>query len=139
MMTAATGVRLVGGLCIVVCGTAMFLSPAYTATETYPESVRPYYEALGKVCPNKHLEHLYPGQLDFLIEQFKESLSFSARNSFESWAQTKCIGNGISCDVEGALRAAVYLNMSQRLAEKVCASDLVCRSDVDCGETNPPK
>src|SRR5882672_3199237 len=139
MMTAATGLRLTGGLCIVVCGVAMFFSPASPATETYPESVRPYYEALRKVCPDKHLEHLYPGQLDFLIEQFKGSLSFSARNSFDSWAQTTCTGNGISCDVEGALRAAVYLNMSQRLAEKVCASDLVCHSDVDCAATNPSK
>ena len=128
------GIGFGGGLCIVA---AMGLSPASTASETYPESVRPYYEALRKVCPDKHLEHLYPGQLDLIIEQFKGSLSYSARNSFESWAQTRCVGPGISCDVAGSLRAAVYLNMAQRLAEKACASNFVCRSDGStCEETN---
>ncbi len=138
-MTAATSIRLVGGLCIVICGITMFFSPASPATETYLESTRNYFDALRKACPDKHLENLYPGQLDFLIEQFKESLSLSERNSFESWAQTTCVGNGISCVNAGYLRAARDLNMTQRLAEKVCASNLVCRSDVDCEETHPPK
>ena len=123
-----------------VCGITMGLSPASTATETYLESTRIYFEALRKTCPDKHLENLYPGQLDFLIEQFKESLSLSERNSFESWAQTTCLGNGISCVNAGYLRAARDLNMTQRFAEKACASNFVCRSvGVDCEETNPAK
>ena len=123
-----------------VCGITMGLSPASTASETYLESAKTYFDALGKACPDKHLENLYPGQLYLVIEQFKESLSLSQRNSFESWAQTTCHGNGISCDNAGSLRAARDLNMTQRLAEKACASNFVCRSvGVDCEETNPPK
>src|SRR5712691_6925903 len=135
-MTAATGVRLVGGLCIVICGMTMFFSPASPATETYLESARNYFDALRKACPEEHLENLYPGQLYVVIEQFKESLSYSARNSFESWAHTTCTGNGISCENAGSLRAARDLNMTQRLAEKACASNIVCRSvGVYCEET----
>ena len=136
----ATGVRWIGGLCIVVCGITIGLSPASTATETYLESTRTFFEVLRKVCPDKNLENLYPGQLYLVIEQFKESLSLSQRNSFEAWAQTTCQGNGISCVNAGALRAARDLNMTQRLAESACASSFVCRSvGVDCEETNAPK
>ena len=139
-MAAATRTRFLGGLCIVACGMTMGVSPAYPAMETYLESTRTYFDALRKACPDKHLEHLYPGQLYLVIEQFKKSLSLSQRNSFESWAQTTCVGNGISCVNAGSLRAARDLNMTQSLAEKACASNFVCRSvGEDCQETNPLK
>jgi len=124
----------------VACGMTMGLSPASTATETYMESAKTYFETLQKSCPDKHLENLYPGQLYLVIEQFKESLSVSQRNSFEAWAQTTCRGNGISCDNAGSLRAARDLRMTQSLAEKACASNFVCRSvGVYCEETHPPR
>lgn len=105
--------------------------------EPYSESAIAYFQALEKVCPDKNLERLTLGQLDSVLEQFKKTLSVTENNSFYAWAQTTCVANDLTCVNGGYLRAARDLNMAQRLAERACASNLVCRSDdTVCEETN---
>ena len=109
-------------------------------TEPYSESAIAYFQALGKTCPNKNFERLASIQLNFVVEQFKKSLSVLERNSFEAWAQTTCVANDLACTNGSYLRAARDLNMAQRLAEKACSSNFLCRSDgMACKPTNPPR
>ncbi len=108
--------------------------------ESYSESATAVFRALGEVCPSRNLERLAPIQLNFVVEQFKKSLSVLERNSFEAWAQTTCVANDLTCTNGGYLRAARDLNMARRLAEKACSSDFLCRSDgMACEETKPPR
>lgn len=108
--------------------------------EPYSESVVAYFQALAKVCPDKNLERLTPGQLNSVVALFRRTLSVVENNSFDSWSQTKCTTNDLICTNGGYLRAARDLNMAQRLAEKACASNFACRSDgTACEQTNPPR
>jgi hypothetical protein len=109
-------------------------------SEPYSVSAIAYFQALEKMCPNKNLERLTPVQFDFVVEQFKKSLSVLERNSFESWAQATCAANDLTCVNGGYLRAARDLNMAQRLAKKACASNFVCHSDgMACEQMNSPR
>ena len=105
-----------------------------SAAESYVQSIKPFHQALARLCPQQHLENLTPGILDTIIEGFLDTLPARTRSKIERAAQPMCVKSaaGVSCSNIATIRAARKLQMTGRLAKAACESGYVCRAAFDC-------
>lgn len=115
--------------CRLILGMAMLFSVGTAAAqETYIQSIKPYNAALTRLCPEKHLENLDPGELDVIIENFVSGLSDADASRWNKAAQPMCVNSvaGVSCVNSAFVRAATKLGKVDQLAKAVCDSKYAC-------------
>jgi hypothetical protein len=121
--------------CLTV-GTAIVLSFGYAfAQETYEQSIKPYNSSLARLCPKKHLENLYPGDFNAVIEGFLDNLTSKEASRWQRAAKPMCVGSqaGVSCANIAFVRAAIKLKKVDELAKAACRSKYVCSEKLgDC-------
>ena len=110
-------------------GTAIILSLGYaTARETYLQSIKPYEASLAQLCPQKHLENLYPGDFNVVIENFLDGLTPKESRNWQRAAEPMCVESeaGVSCANIAFVRAATKLGKMNELAKAACQSKYSC-------------
>lgn len=123
-----------------IIGAAMLLGVGNAnAQETYDQSIKPYNAALVRLCPEKHLENLYPGDFNVVIEGFLNGLSDADASRWNKAAQPMCVKSvaGVSCINIGFVRAATKLGKMDQLAKAACHSKYVCSSTWGDCKTQP--
>ncbi|HXR94771.1 MAG TPA: hypothetical protein VN718_02770 [Rhizomicrobium sp.] len=98
-----------------------------------------YRGLLGKMCPDRHLEMLSPGELDDLIEvNFHDRLAPALQTKLETAdAEEKhaCdhLTMGLACFDIAYIRAMNDVNLLARFTRMVCDTGIVCRAPAECG------
>ena len=112
------------------------LSAGSPASARTPAVMQPYYTALKRTCPAKHLELLPPGTLIDDVQDFPRSLPPGLRRKFERTLQpalSRCRHrDGASCDNAATLSVMEKLRLTRRFAARVCTAHLTCRAQSDC-------
>jgi hypothetical protein len=106
--------------------------------ESYAQSIKPFHQALARLCPQQHLENRTPGILDTIIEGYRDTLPARVASKLERAAQPICVEStaGVACLNIAYIRAAGKLQMTDRLAKAACESGYVCRAALDCAKKN---
>jgi hypothetical protein len=123
-----------------IVGIAMMSGTGGTvAQETYVQSIKPYNAALARLCPEKHLENLFPGDFNVVVERFLHGLSRTDLSRWEKAAQPMCVGSvaGVSCANIAHVRAATKLGKTNALAGAACHSEYVCSAKYGECRTQP--
>jgi hypothetical protein len=107
---------------------------ASAESETYVQSIQPFWKALAKECPKKHLEQLAPGDLDIVIARYLDSLPAKRSEALYKAAQPMCVESlmGVSCANIGYIRAFNRFGLTRRVAHIACSSGFVCRGSFNC-------
>jgi hypothetical protein len=98
----------------------------------------PYRAALGKQCPDKHLEWLSPGELDDLIEvNFHDALPVPLQSKLDAAdrADKAACANGtagLACFNAAYLKAMNEVSVLPRFVRLACGAGLICRAPGDC-------
>jgi hypothetical protein len=108
------------------------------AKETYVQSIQPFWRALARQCPSRHLEYLEPGNLELVIEKFLNRFSEERQAALYTAAQPMCVESqiGVSCSNIAYIRAFIRLRMIRGLAHTACASGFMCKREFDCARAN---
>ena len=124
-------------------GSLLLMATTSAAPETYVQSIQPFWKALARECPAKHLENLSPGILNMIIEEYLNSLSDRTIASAVQGAQPMCTQSvaGVSCANIAYIRAFNRFGEIRRVAHAACRSGFVCRGRFDCTrvQTSTPK
>jgi hypothetical protein len=110
-----------------------------TARETYVQSIEPYNAALARLCPEKHLKNLSPGDLNVIVEDFLNGLSAAESGRWKQAAQPMCTESlgGVSCVNIAYVRAATKLGKMDELAGAACHSHYICSAEHGDCRTQP--
>jgi hypothetical protein len=127
---------LAGGIALTLAvGVAM-------AQETYEQSIKPYNDALGRLCPEKRLQNLSYGDFNEILEDYVMGLPSSEQGPWKQAAEAGCADSiaGVSCANISYIRLATKLRKIDEVAGAACQAGYACSTKAtDCTGPGIPK
>jgi hypothetical protein len=110
---------------------------AAASATPYENAMRPYLTALAQTCPQKHLERLTAGDLDFGLDEFSGTLSARAKAALVSRQAPArahdCAHSeaGLGCSNFGAIRV-MHASERHAFVRFLCLQPVTCNMHDPC-------